>query len=85
MEEELSPTILVSSHQTLLVVWAGAYQHGWICVSGVSVRHVRAMGAHGEGPSACIGGLGVAGCGRSAAWGHMEASWWDAMGRVCGT
>ena len=30
-------------------------------------ERVRAMGAHGEGPGACIGGLGVAGCGRSGA------------------
>ena len=30
-------------------------------------ERVRAMGAHGEGPGACIGGLGVARCGRSGA------------------
>ena len=28
-------------------------------------ERVRAMGACGEGPGACIGGLGAAGCGRS--------------------
>ena len=33
----------------------------------VSVWHVRAVGATGEGPGACIGGLGVAECGRSGA------------------
>ena len=36
--------------------------------------HVRAMGAHGEGLSACIGGLGAAGCDRSITWGHVEVS-----------
>ena len=29
-------------------------------------ERVRAVGAHGEGPGACIGGLGAAGCGRSS-------------------
>ena len=46
-------------------VWVGACWHGWVRVSEVSVWHVRAVGAHGEGPRACIWGLGVAGYGRS--------------------
>ena len=46
----------------------------WVHVSGVLVWHVRAVGAHGEGLSTCIGGLGVARCGRSAGWGRVEAS-----------
>ena len=51
-------------------VHVGAYQHGWVCVSGVSVWPVRAMRVYGEGLSACIGDLGVAGCGRSTAGLH---------------
>ena len=27
-------------------VWVGACQHGWVHVGGVSVLHVRAVGAH---------------------------------------
>ena len=34
----------------------------WVCHEGVQGgERVRAVGAHGEGPGACIGGLGVAG------------------------
>ena len=59
-------------------VWVGACWHGWIHVGGVSVRRVRAMGAHGEGLSTCIGGQGVARYGRSAVGSH-EVKW-----RQCG-
>ena len=55
-------------------VQAGACRCGWVHVGGVSGWHVKAVGAHVEGPSTCIGGLGAAGCGRSTAWGHMEVS-----------
>ena len=55
-------------------VWVGACQCGWACVGGVSVRHVRAMGAHGEGTGTSIGGLGAARCGRSGA-GSRESAW----------
>ena len=40
----------------------------------VPVQCVRAMGAHGEGPRACIGGLEGDGCSRSTIWGHVEVS-----------
>ena len=59
----------------------GSISAWWECISGVSVPHVRAMGAHGEGWATCIGGQGVARCGRSSAgscgvmWGCVEAVW----------
>ena len=43
------------------------------------VWHVRAMGAHGEGLGACIGGLGVAEYGRSGV--RLRGVAW----RWCGT
>ena len=39
-------------------VWAGAYQHGWAHISGASVQHKRAMGAHEGGGTCSIGGPG---------------------------
>ena len=42
-----------------LFVWLPYNVHGG--------ERVRAVGARWEGPGACIGGLGVAGCGRSSA------------------
>ena len=63
-------------------------QHGWAHVSGVLVWHVRAVGASGEEPGACIRGLGAARCGRScmgSCGGHMEVAWRSCGGSVAVT
>ena len=62
-------------------VRAGACRHGWAHVSGVLVWHVRAVGAHGEGMGASIGGLGAARCGRSSTGSHESA--WHEGPEVC--
>ena len=55
-------------------IHVGMHRYGWehVGVGGhvwvrprASVQNVRALGATGVGPGACIGGLGVAECGRS--------------------
>ena len=47
----------------------------------VLVQHVRAMRAHGEGPGACIGGLGAAEYGRSGVGLHGVVWRWHRAGR----
>ena len=68
----------------------GMHWYGWehVGVGGhvlvglwASVWCVRAVGATGEGPGACIGGLGMAECGRSDA-GLRGVAWrWHRAGR----
>ena len=64
------------------LVQVGVCQHRWARIGGVSVQHVRAMGACWEGMGISIGSLGVARCGRSG-MGSRESAWHEGPEVCC--